>query len=446
MIESNRRVLIICLCLFALAFVVRLIVWQNNNAAIDGVQYVVTEVYKQDARLLVARDIRGFLAGPDPPSDATIIMHPPGYPIFIAAVYALLGENESLRIIQILLNSLAPLLIFFISRRLFDEPTAIVAGVLTAFSPQFAYHSAIILPDELSALPVLAGVYFLVRAWQEERLAMAVLCGASIGLSCWLRSNTLLLPLFFAAAVPLLFPREWRLKPALVVITTFLVVISPITLRNYLVFRSFVPVSVGFGTTFIEGLGEMDTAGRTGMPSTDEGVMEMDAAHSGRPDYYGKLYVPDGIARERDRVARGLNIVRENPGWYAGNVLKRGTMTFRMERVPVIEPQYDENATTPAPLYFLNVPLKLIQRSFITAVFLPLFLLGTLRLFRDAGSRRKLAILLIVPLYFFVVQPLIHTEYRYLLPASHMLVVISGFGLCWAFEGISNLKFQISNR
>ena len=118
-------------------------------------------------------------------------------------------------------------------------------------------------------------------------------------------------------------------------------------------------------------------------------------------------------------------------------------MTFRMERVPVIEPQYEERASTPAPVYFLNVPLKLIQRLFITAVFLPIFLLGSLLLFRDVDSCRKLAILLIVPLYFFLVQPLIHTEYRYLLPASHMLVVISGLGLCRVFEGISNLRSQI---
>jgi 4-amino-4-deoxy-L-arabinose transferase-like glycosyltransferase len=297
-----------------------------------------------------------------------------------------------------------------------------------------------VLPDELSVLPVLAGIYCFVRARQEKRLAMVVLCGASIGLSCWLRSNGLLLAVFFAAAVPLTFLKGWRLKPALVLVASFLLFISPITLRNYVVFHTFVPVSVGFGTTFVEGLGEMDTAGSTGMPSTDEGVMQMDAAHFGRPDYYGNLYAPDGIARERDRIATGLNVVRNDPAWYAANVLKRGTMTFRMERVPVIKPQYDERASTPAPVYFLNIPLKLIQRLFITSVFLPLFLLGVLLLFCDADGRRKLAILLIVPVYFFLVQPLIHTEYRYLLPASHLLVVISGFGLCWVFERISNFR------
>jgi hypothetical protein len=181
------------------------------------------------------------------------------------------------------------------------------------------------------------------------------------------------------------------------------------------------------------------------MPTLDEGVMEMDVKHFERPDYYGNLYAPDGIAREHDRVRTGLAVIRENPGWYTANVLKRGLMAFRMERVPVIEPNYDERNTTPAPLYFLNVPLRLFQRMFITAIFLPLFLLGMLLLLRDAEGRCKLAILMIIPLYFFLIQPLIHTEYRYLLPATHLLVVIAAFALCWLAERISNLRFQISN-
>lgn len=443
MTGPNKRTVLICLCLFALAFGIRLVIWQNNKAAIDGVQYVVTHVYKQDARLLVAGDVRTFLAGPEPPSDATIIMHPPGYPLFIAAVYSFFGENSSLRIIQILLNSLAPILAFFITRRLFGGTTALIAAVLSAVAPQFAYHSAIMLPDELSVVPILLGLYFFVRAYQEKRLALAVLTGLSIGLSCWLRSNGLLLPMFFAAAALIVFPKDWRLKSAAAMLAAFVLSISPMTLRNYAVFDAFVPISVGFGTTFVEGLGELDIDGRTRLPVTDEGVMEMDAARSGRPDYYGNLYTPDGIARERARVAAGLAVVKAYPGWYAANVLKRGLMAFRMERVPVIAPEHDERDSTPPVLYYLNVPLKLVQRLFITAVFLPLFLAGGLLLLRRSEDRRKLVVLLAVPFYYFLIQPLVHTEYRYLLPASHLLVVLSAYSLGFLLERISNLRSQI---
>ena len=164
-----------------------------------------------------------------------------------------------------------------------------------------------------------------------------------------------------------------------------------------------------------------------------------------QPDYYGNLYAPDGIARERDRVSTGLAVVGANPGWYIANVLKRGTMTFRMERVPVIAPEHDEKDTTTALLYYVNLPLKLVQRLFITAVILPLFFIGGLLLLRDAQGRSKLVILLVVPLYYFLVQPLIHTEYRYLLPASHVLVILAAFPLSSLIGRIPNFRSEISN-
>jgi 4-amino-4-deoxy-L-arabinose transferase-like glycosyltransferase len=414
-----------------------MIVWQNNKIAMDSVQYVVTDVYKQDARLLVNGDVETFITGPDPPSDATIIMHPPGYPILIATVFALFGENEMLRIAQIMLCSLAAVLIFLFTRILLDDRMAIVAGLLTAVAPQFCYYSAIILPDELSALPVIAAMYFLARAWREQRLVMMICCCLALGVACWFRANIFLLPVFVAAAMVFVFPKRWRFRPALVMVAIFLFTIAPITLRNYIVFDAFVPVSVGFGTTFIEGLGEMDADGVTGMPSTDEGVMMMDAQHFGRPDYYGRLYAPDGIARERQRVRTGVILVIEEPDWFALGMLRRGLMTFRMERVPVIDPVHDERSTIPVWLYGLNVPLKLTQRLFITAIFMPLIVLGAVVLFNRKADRSKLLILAAVPVYFFVVQPIVHTEYRYLLPATHFLIILASVPIGWALARIT---------
>jgi 4-amino-4-deoxy-L-arabinose transferase-like glycosyltransferase len=437
MSKTTKRTTVICLCLFALAFVVRLIVWQNNKIAIDSVQYVVTEVYKQDARLLVSGDIEQFITGPNPPSDATIIMHPPGYPMFIAAIYALFGENEVLRIAQMLICSLGGVLIFLFTQRLFDDRTAVIAGLLTTVAPQFAYYSGIILPDELSALSVIAAMYFIARTWRDEKLLMMVGCGLGLAIACWLRANAFFLPVFVTAAIVFAFPKRWRFRPAAVIVAVFLLAIAPLTLRNYIVFDALIPVSVGFGTTFIEGLGEMDADGVTGMPTTDEGVMMMDAQHFGRPDYYGRLYAPDGIPRERNRVSTGVSLVLEDADWFAVSVLRRGLMTFRMERVPVIEPTHDERSTTPAWLHALNVPLKLVQRLFITAIFLPLMLLGAVILLSRKRNHGKLLILAAVPVYFFLVQPVVHTEYRYLLPATHVLIVLASVPIGWLFARIT---------
>jgi len=344
----------------------------------------------------------------------------------------------------LLLNSLTPLLIFLIAAVLFNDRIATIAGYFAAFSPQFAYHSAIILPDELSVLPILAAVYFLFRSWEDHRLEMALLCGFCIGLSCWLRSNAMLLPVFFILSLLFAFPKNWRIIPAAVVLGAFVLTIAPITIRNYVVFKTLVPISVGLGTTFVEGLGDADQEGNKGMPVTDEDVMKMDAAHFARPDYYGNLYAADGIERERNRIITGLADVAADPIWYLKAVLDRSMMTWRMERVPVIDSNHKSDATN-AILLYLNIPLKLLQRFFITAIFLPFVLLGLVMLI-SKKQRGKLAILAPVPIYFMTVQPLIHTEYRYLHAATHVLIIFAAVGLSELIGWIQKLNFQISNQ
>jgi 4-amino-4-deoxy-L-arabinose transferase-like glycosyltransferase len=432
---STQRRLIVYICLFGAAFGIRLLVWQNNTADIDVVQNVVTHVYKQDARLLAAGDIRGFITGPDPPTDATIIMHPPGYPIFIAAVHTIFGEGNGLRIIQLLLNSLAPLLLFAIAAELFHERIALISGLLAAISPQLAYHSAIILPDELSVLPILAAVYFLIRGRSCRNLTHLFLCGFFVGFSCWFRSNAMLLPIFLAAVFLLSFPVKWKLRPTIAIIAAFLLTIAPMTIRNYVVFGSFIPVSVGSGTTFLEGLGDIDNGAGKGMPVLDEDVMRMDASQFARPDYYGNLYAVDGIKRERNRIKTGLSVVAADPFWFLSGYLQRSLMVFRMERVPVIDPQIRGDIESSGLRSVANL-LKLFQKTFVTPIILPLVLLGFSLLIFDKKQRTKVAILATVPVYFMTVQPLIHTEYRYLLPSTHILLIFSAVALSWFVSNI----------
>ena len=57
-------------------------------------------------------------------------------------------------------------------------------------------------------------------------------CGASVGVSCWLRANAMLLAPFLALlVVPLLFPPGSRLRPSVALLAGALVVVGTLTLR-----------------------------------------------------------------------------------------------------------------------------------------------------------------------------------------------------------------------
>ena len=48
-----------------------------------------------------------------------------------------------------------------------------------------------------------------------------------------------------------------------------------------------------------------------------------------RPDYEENLWRPDGVERERARFARGLAVMRSNPGWFSGVMLRRCAFMLR---------------------------------------------------------------------------------------------------------------------
>jgi len=74
-----------------------------------------------------------------------------------------------------------------------------------------------------------------------------------------------------------------------------------------------------------------------------------------------------------------------------------------------------------------------IQRMFITAIILPLSIIGLLIVI---CRKKKLAllILLAVPIYFFTVQSAVHTEYRYVIAVTYFLFAFAGVAIGFGID------------
>src|SRR5437588_4258627 len=219
-------------------------IYQLNIYSIHG--SLISRYHQQAQRML---DGDGILYPPDSDERAStqLILHPPGYSIFIAGVFALFGKSDyNLVLAQIICDSLAAVLVLLIAIELLPLTASTIAGLLVAFSPHLAFHTLMLLPESLSVLPILASVWLLIRARKKPRLATIIAAGAMIGLSCWLRSNNLLLaPWLALLLIPALLERGSRIKYAAAFVSATLLVISPITIRNWIVFQRFVPLSLG---------------------------------------------------------------------------------------------------------------------------------------------------------------------------------------------------------
>lgn len=336
--SRHARVLAACAAVFLLALGVRALHWQDNRHAFPYTG--MAEEYRSHALTLYQGKLDLFLRGPDPPSDANFVKHPPGYPIFQAAIYTIFGLSDTpVRALHVALDAAAAVLVLLIAFELFGLTVGTIAGLLVALSPQLAYHSITLVPDPVTAPPLLLAFYLLARAVKRPRLLTVAAAGALIGVSCLLRSNALLLAPFLALLTPLLFERGQRLRSAASLVGACLVVILPVTIRNAVVYRSFIPLSLSAGITFVEGIGIYDREGRFGLPSSDYGVTKWEAEMYGRPDYLGTRFHPDGVERERRRIEHALSVVRRNPFWFSRVMAHRAFSMWRLTRVELIAPQ-----------------------------------------------------------------------------------------------------------
>ena len=104
-----------------------------------------------------------------------------------------------------------------------------------------------LLPDTLSSLPLVAAVLINNESRRRSKHPQNVPRGALIGVSAWFRADSVLLPLFLCATLLVLLPQgQWRRNA--------LALIGAITIRNVLVFRSFVPIALGTAQNLSAGM------------------------------------------------------------------------------------------------------------------------------------------------------------------------------------------------
>lgn len=421
---SRRRILILVLIFFT-ALGVRLLNWQSHRTEASKVQTYVVLNYKHLANLIHQNGVASLYNASSSTSNPDLLGHPPGYPILLSFIYKIAPDSDTaVQIFQAVLDSLCAVIIFLLAAELLPTAVGTIAGLMAAFAPQFSWNSIQLLPDSLAALPILLAAYLIATTRDRPRILLILVAGMLIGVSCWLRANALLLAPFTALLFPVIFKRGQRLRPALTLIGGACLVIAPLTIRNAVVFGKFIPVSLGAGQTLIEGIADYNTDGSLGLPETDIELIRGEAAAHNRPDYANSLFTPDGVERDRARMARGLTVIRAHPFWFASVMVRRAGSMLRLERTPL---RLKATGSGDVARLFHSM-LRGIQKLFITAIILPFVLVGASVLIHKRQFQ-TFAILLVVPFYYFCTQSALHTEYRYVLVIHYFLFVLAALGI-----------------
>ncbi len=263
---SRHQIWLVPLFIFLAAFAVRL-VYLNQIKSIPTFNYpVMDEKYHVDLAQKTNSD-EGL--GDEP------FYRAPLYPYFFAALYKITkGSLYWPRFIQILLGSFLPLLVFLFGLRIFDRRVAFWSSVITVFYPTFLYYDATLLITSLMVLLTALLTWQLYRCQRNTKLVNFVIAGILLGIAGLARPNILLfgpalLIWIWLVIKPQLGPKK-ALVRYLIIGLASLVVILPVTARNYAASRDFVLIAWQGGFNFFLGNNRQSTGWSATTPGIDQ--------------------------------------------------------------------------------------------------------------------------------------------------------------------------------
>ncbi len=241
------------------------------------------------------------------------IFHPPLYPYFLAALNSVFGSLLAIKVVQALLGSLLIPAVFRVASVVSGPRAGLAAAGFAAFYPEMIWYSAHFWCETLFLSLVWWAVERLLVADQEDSRRAAMAAGVLFGLAILTRETVLyLLPLgawwMFARR-----PRRGAL--AGLVLASSLAVVLPWTVRNWIQFDSFIPVSTGGGLNLYQGNAPLS-----------------------RNEVYNEYYANEGkVGQYQWARSAGLKVIWERqPAWIFEKIRDEGPRLAELDSLALI--------------------------------------------------------------------------------------------------------------
>ena len=160
----------------------------------------------------------------------------PLYPLFIALIYFLGGQNPVLIMAaQILLDAITIYLTYILGSRIFPKPAALLGAFLMAINIDSITYDFYYMTETLATLFTLAALLAWEKGYQEDRWGWMVIGAVLMGLSVLTRPIALYFPIVLIIWLLLKKARPFsrRILGASVYFAAFLLTLLPWVIRNY---------------------------------------------------------------------------------------------------------------------------------------------------------------------------------------------------------------------
>lgn len=161
----------------------------------------------------------------------------PGYPLFLAGIIELAGQDLlAIAFVQHLLGLGAALMVYLIARRLFGAITGLAAGLVVVLEGTLLISEHYVMPETLFTVSVLLALWLLLHLRDEPFGAVAMAAGFVLGVAVLVRPVGLVLaPLALLVALARPGSVRQRAAGALLLLCGLGIVVAPWVVRNWVV-------------------------------------------------------------------------------------------------------------------------------------------------------------------------------------------------------------------
>ena len=219
------------------------------------------DVQDYQARAMITGNWTPPAGRPDPEILGTPYYRPPGYPYYLAAIYWVTGGSYlAPRIVNMVMGLATVLLMFLLGRAVYGVRVGLITAFFMATYWGFLYFEGEV-NDPVVFVFLVPCLMLLLRRWGRTPNAFwAFLLGTTTGVYAIMRPNILLFGPVMALWMLWVASRRRAIRrvPAswFSLALGSVLIIAPVTVRNYLVSGEFVPISTYFGENLLIGNGD----------------------------------------------------------------------------------------------------------------------------------------------------------------------------------------------
>ncbi|MFZ4620784.1 MAG: glycosyltransferase family 39 protein [Bacteroidota bacterium] len=243
--DDRKRAILLVL---AVSIVIRIIILTEWNSSIfNFAVWSDASTYNQWARKIVST---GDWIGTQP------FLMTPLYPYLLAVIYSITGE--SLNVVRLLQHAVGLgtiILLYLSAEKLFNRRTAFFAALIAALYGPLLLFANLLLVETVKVFFLTLAFYCTIVARERSDMRWWTAAGVSIGAAILCRPTDILL-LFFVLGWIFMYAggtSTLRIRSMVIVAVSAVIVVLPVTVRNYAVSKEFIPVTSNGGLNFYLG-------------------------------------------------------------------------------------------------------------------------------------------------------------------------------------------------